>query len=84
MKTLYQRSQKGWPLEKILNPEPQYNNSESQAKATKAHADMKRAQTHCKHGHLLSGDNLYLYKGRRHCRQCRRDTDRRLYYRNQK
>lgn len=34
-------------------------------------------QTHCKHGHLLSGDNLYLAPGRngnysRICRECRK------------
>lgn len=27
-------------------------------------------QTHCKAGHLLSGENLYLFKGHRHCRAC--------------
>lgn len=26
----------------------------------------------CKHGHLLSGDNLYTHSGRRYCRTCRR------------
>jgi hypothetical protein len=27
--------------------------------------------THCKRGHLLSGDNLYEYNGVRHCRACK-------------
>jgi hypothetical protein len=27
-------------------------------------------QTHCHRGHPLSGDNLYLYRGARHCKQC--------------
>lgn len=27
--------------------------------------------THCKHGHLLSGENLNLYRGVRVCRACR-------------
>ena len=31
-----------------------------------------RDKTHCKRGHPLSGDNLYLHGGRRHCRACRR------------
>ncbi len=29
------------------------------------------AKTHCKHGHPLSGDNLYIHNGHRHCRVCR-------------
>jgi hypothetical protein len=28
----------------------------------------------CKHGHPLSGDNLYLSGGRRHCRTCRKQA----------
>lgn len=36
------------------------------------------AKTHCKWGHPLSGDNLYLRpSGGRLCRQCNRATDRR-------
>ena len=32
----------------------------------------KRAkQTHCASSHPLSGDNLYVYRGARYCRQCR-------------
>lgn len=31
----------------------------------------------CKMGHPLSGDNLYLYRGRRGCKICRRDARRR-------
>lgn len=33
-------------------------------------------KTHCKHGHPLSGENLYAYKGKRHCRECQRKRDR--------
>jgi hypothetical protein len=29
-------------------------------------------QTHCKRNHPLSGENLYMHQGRRHCRTCRR------------
>jgi hypothetical protein len=37
-----------------------------------------RAQTHCKHGHLLAGDNLYVFPktGYRACRTCRRRRNR--------
>ena len=36
------------------------------------------AQTHCKHDHPLSGDNLYMEPGtnKRHCRECRSRIDR--------
>lgn len=34
------------------------------------------AKTHCLRGHLLSGDNLYLYHGERNCRACRAETQR--------
>jgi hypothetical protein len=32
------------------------------------------AQTHCKRGHLLAGENVYMYKddGKRRCRMCAR------------
>jgi len=30
----------------------------------------KISQTHCKRGHPLSGSNLVLHQGRRHCRAC--------------
>ena len=35
-------------------------------------------QTHCPHGHELSGDNLYVVPktGKRHCRTCKRDSKR--------
>jgi hypothetical protein len=28
-------------------------------------------KTHCKNGHPLSGENLYLSQGKKHCRECR-------------
>ena len=34
------------------------------------------AQTHCKNGHPLSGDNVYTHGGR-HCRICRNEASRR-------
>lgn len=33
-------------------------------------------KTHCKRGHELVGANLYVYRGLRHCRECRRAWDR--------
>lgn len=36
----------------------------------------RRAQMNCKRGHPLSGANLYLYRGLRGCRTCRRMHDR--------
>lgn len=43
----------------------------------------RRAQTHCKHGHPLSGDNLYVStKGYRSCRTCVRALQRAYYYRD--
>jgi hypothetical protein len=42
-----------------------------------------QGQTHCKKGHPLSGDNLYLHPdGRRGCRACRNEAGLRRYYRN--
>lgn len=32
-------------------------------------------KTECLRGHPLSGDNLYLYQGKRHCRACRAAND---------
>lgn len=34
--------------------------------------------THCKRGHSLSGKNVYIHSGRRHCRACRSLRKRRL------
>jgi hypothetical protein len=34
-------------------------------------------QTHCVRGHPLDGENLYRWRGRRQCRECRRDRQRR-------
>lgn len=42
-------------------------------------ANNQRSQTHCKHGHELSGDNLRLYDGKRQCRACSRRFSRESY-----
>jgi len=42
-------------------------------RGVKAAAEKRRAQTDCKRGHALSGDNLYINpRGVRICKQCRR------------
>jgi hypothetical protein len=33
-------------------------------------------KTHCPQGHPLEGDNLYLYNGKRSCKECRRNHTR--------
>lgn len=79
-RTISIRHSRGWPIDRILSNGPQWNNKESQKKAVSAHAEMKRSQTHCKHGHEFTEENTYLYKGRRHCRKCRSAMDKFLYY----
>lgn len=71
MKTIHYRASLGWPLDKVVSKEKFYNNSESQKKAVQKHAEMKRAQTHCKYGHEFSPENIYEYKGRRSCKKCK-------------
>lgn len=46
--------------------------------------DRHAAKTHCKNGHPLSGDNLYLRPddGVRDCRACRKSRDKRTYDKN--
>lgn len=39
----------------------------------------RREQTHCKRNHPLSGDNVLLNSGRRHCRACRSENGKRRY-----
>lgn len=40
-----------------------------------------RRATHCRRGHELTGENVYEYGGRRHCRTCRREVHQRAFYR---
>lgn len=38
--------------------------------------------THCRKGHALVGDNLYVCpKGKRECKTCRREASKRFYHR---
>lgn len=34
------------------------------------------AKTHCPQGHEYAGENLYLYKGERHCKTCKKERQR--------
>jgi hypothetical protein len=63
-----------------LEPVTIYENTRRglQPERVAQHYAEKRAQTHCKRGHELSGDNLYLGQpGKRACRTCRREATRR-------
>jgi hypothetical protein len=80
MKTLYWRASQGWPMEKVLSKDMQWNNTDSQQKAAAVHAEQKRAETHCKRGHEFTPENTYLYRTTRSCRICRRAWDKFLYY----
>ena len=42
----------------------------------------QKNKTHCPKGHPYSGENLYVYKGERYCRECRRINDRDKYWRD--
>jgi hypothetical protein len=39
-------------------------------------ADIGRTKTHCPKGHSYSGDNVYVYRGSRYCRECQREFGR--------
>ena len=46
------------------------------AEQSKCLAAANTAKTHCKRGHILEAENLYVYRGSRHCKACRRDEKR--------
>jgi len=35
----------------------------------------RRRRENCKHGHPLTGENVYVWRGRRYCRTCRANRD---------
>ena len=39
--------------------------------AVKAHAEKRRAQTHCKRGHKFTEENTYIHNNTRTCRTCK-------------
>ena len=41
------------------------------------------AKTHCKNGHEFTEENTYAHLGRRSCRTCLRENQRRFHYRTQ-
>jgi hypothetical protein len=41
-------------------------------------------QTHCKHGHEFTVENIYLYRGKRHCIACQRQRQTPEKQRNQR
>jgi len=84
MSTIYYRLKQGIPLSDALSQRRLYNNAESQKKAVAAHAEMKRAETHCKRGHEFTPENTYMHSNRRACRICRRAWDKFLYYKRER
>lgn len=84
MRTIEYRLSKGMPLSVALSKDRLYNNAESQKKAVAAHAEMKRAETHCKRGHEFTPENTYMHSNRRACRICRRAWDKFLYYKRER
>lgn len=81
MRTIFYRAAQGWPAEQVFSKNPIWNNSESQKKAVSIHAEKKKAQTHCKRGHELAGENLYRHGNRRACKICRNIVTMESYYR---
>ncbi len=48
---------------------------ENQRRSTSV-SGLNAAKVECAHGHPLSGDNLYLWRGHRHCRTCVNERNR--------
>ena len=63
---------------KCVNPDhlevvtPRMNNSRSESISRK-----NGDKTHCLHGHELSNENVYSYHGKRVCRKCMSENDKR-------
>jgi len=41
-------------------------------------AAINSIKTHCLNGHALAGDNLFLYKSSRQCKQCKKENSRKF------
>lgn len=65
---LHRRCVNPWHLDPATNVENSMRGGSIMAKQARA--------THCKNGHPLSGENLYQTKAGRHCKTCRRATNR--------
>lgn len=48
------------------------DNANDMVRKMRSYVATEKAKTHCKRGHLLSGDNLYTHRatGRRQCKAC--------------
>lgn len=62
----------GKPFDIVVSKEPQWDTS-SLPLAIAAASAKRKARTHCKRGHELSGENVYIKRGSRHCKQCRKE-----------
>ncbi len=58
----------------ILTSEGHHTTDPQKGTGIKRTADRNRAKTHCPHGHPYVGDNLYVSRGRRFCRTCKRGS----------
>lgn len=77
--TIVRRVRAGKTVEEILSKEFLESDIETAQLAARAKA---RAQTHCKHGHPLIGENLYIRpNGNRSCVECCRTRSLNYYYR---
>jgi hypothetical protein len=49
---------------------------ENVLRGTKNPTALNARKTHCKYGHEFTDENTWIYRGYRHCRECRRREDR--------
>lgn len=74
--TLIRRLRDGKPIERVLSPQILPNGNVGKEPII---AIIRRAMTHCRRGHLLSGGNLYeAVPGKRTCKTCRLETKRKF------
>ena len=65
----------GNPLDNRLSNLRYGTKSENMLDAVRHGTHPQASKTHCKRGHPLSADDVYVYGGRRQCRACRRELD---------
>jgi hypothetical protein len=65
--TIWHRINKGWSITKALTTAKMKYKRKYHPKITQT-----ARKTHCKHGHELAADNLYIWQGERHCKACGR------------